>query len=208
MARKKKAKYGHGKPGRSGPPGNTNSVKTGAYSLLAALEKGRELPRDVLIHLASKIRQRVKDTGAMELYELSLARQDLVRRGRVLDMALSRIEHSYLAGDIQELPEKYFMMLRAWHLLEQTLGFERGPVDVSPHREQGATAALRRQFRFPSSDGSPPYPTASDTETPSEAAGRQGEAVSAPVVNSETRETPPDTSSPEDKVQDRGEGEQ
>ena len=160
MARKKSEKkkrlYGHGQPGKSGPPGNTNSATTGAYSLLAALEKGRAIPAPVLIHLASKIRARVRDMGVTELFELSLAKQDLLRRGRVLDMALSRIEQSYLSGDIPELPERYFMMLRAWHLLEQTLGFERVPVDVSPHREQGATAALRRQFRFPPSDGSPP----------------------------------------------------
>jgi len=208
MGRKKKAKYGHGKPGRSGPPGNTNSVKTGAYSLLAALEKGRAIPAPVLIHLASKIRARCKDMGVSELFELSLAKQDVLRRGRVLDMALSRIEQSYLSGDIQELPERYFMMLRAWHMLEQSLGFERMPIDIPAHREQGATAALRRQFRFPSNDGSPPYPTASDTETLSEAARGQGEAVSAPVVNSETRETPSDTVTPEGSVQDRGEGEQ
>ncbi len=198
----------HGKrDGRGAPVNNANALSHGGYSLLAGMEKGRSLPVPVLIHMASKIRARLRDLGVQELHELSLPKQDLVRRGRLLDMALSRIEQSYLAGEMHELPERYFVMLRAWHLIEHSLGFERVPVDVSPHREQGATAALRRQFRFPSNDGSPPSPTASDTETPSEAARRQGEAVSAPIFNSETGGTPPENATPEESVQDRGEGE-
>ena len=134
--------------GRGAPVNNANAASHGAYSVVAYGERGRELPAPVLIHLASKIRARVRDLGVESALDLSVAKQDLVRRGRLLDMALSRIEHAYLTGEIHELPERYFVMLNAWQRIEQALGFERVPRDVTPgHREVGALEDLRKRYR-------------------------------------------------------------
>ena len=127
-----------------GPPeGNTNAVSHGAYSLLAGLEQGRSLPAPVLVHLASAIRARVRDLGAERPHELGVAKQDLVRRGRVLDMYLSRVEQAYLSGEIAELPERYFTALASWQRIEQALGLERVARDITP---EASLKALRERY--------------------------------------------------------------
>ena len=179
---------------------------------MAYSERGRALPAPVLVLLASKIRARVRDLGVESALALPLAKQDAVRRGRVLDLALSRIEHSFLAGEINELPERYFTMLRAWHLLENGLGWERVPLDVTPHREAGALEDLRRRFRTPALGPGQaqdpeilgPDPPRGRGEVPEELVGPPADLGAEPATRTGTSEPVPDREPGAEE--DRGDG--
>jgi len=138
---KRKVKQPHG-----APQDNDNSASHGGYMILSHQERGRALPAEMLRHLASKIRQRVRDLGVTSAVDLSVAKQDLVRRGRILDLYLSRIENAYLMKEINELPERYFTALNRFILIEHTLGYERVPLEITA---RGVTAVqkLRAAYR-------------------------------------------------------------
>ena len=117
-------------------------------------------------HLATRIRARAKDLGVESVLELSVAKQDAVRRGRVLDMALSRLEYAYLSGTLAELPETYSRLLHKWLVIESTLGFERVARDITP---EATLKALRDRY------SSPPSPSDGQEEA---ARGKDGANVS------------------------------
>ena len=84
-------------------------------------------------------------------------------------MALSRIEHAYLAGEIPELPERYFVMLNRWLQIEHTLGWERVPQDVTP-RDVTPLHKLRAAFRL--APKQEPHNPQDGTESERETEGR------------------------------------